>query len=319
MNDLFWLSFSSMFTAIMQVFLIAVIAGILVRKKIVNQDHIKGLSVVTVNVLLPCLIFTKITNNLDPTIFPTWWLVPLSASFMVLTGIGTGALLFIRKLPQKKNLLPLGGMQNAAYLVLPIGAAVYPNQFDEFALYNFLYVLGISPLVWSLGKFLITPKGSENKISYKDFISPPFLANVSAILLVLIGTRQYVPEILNNSMVMLGDATVPIATFILGATLGSVSLKKMPPMNETIKLLLIKFILLPTIVITLLYWLKIPPKYDLLTDLLVIQSASAPATAIILQVKSYGGDYEKTASIMFLSYIVCIISLPLWIALWNIL
>jgi hypothetical protein len=35
-------------------------------------------------------------------------------------------------------------------------------------------------------------------------------------------------------------------------------------------------------------------------------------------VKKYGGDAQKTGSLMFISYIAAIPLMPLWIALWKI-
>jgi len=66
------------------------VAGLMVRKKILNSDHIRGLSIVTINILLPSLIYSKITENLVPSEFPIWWMIPLIA-------IGTAMIIQIRR------------------------------------------------------------------------------------------------------------------------------------------------------------------------------------------------------------------------------
>jgi predicted permease len=58
-------------------------------------------------------------------------------------------------------------------------------------------------------------------------------------------------------------------------------------------------------------------RYPLLCSLFVLQSSSSPATSLIILVKHYGGDEEELGSILFLSYIACIITIPFWLAVWT--
>jgi predicted permease len=55
----------------------------------------------------------------------------------------------------------------------------------------------------------------------------------------------------------------------------------------------------------------------LLARFLVLQAASAPAVGLILQVRAYGGDEQKVGTVMLVSYLACIISLPVWLAVWE--
>ena len=50
---------------------------------------------------------------------------------------------------------------------------------------------------------------------------------------------------------------------------------------------------------------------------MIIQAAAAPATGLILQVRTYGGDIQKVAGSMIITYIVCLFAMPFWIALWH--
>ena len=62
--------------------------------------------------------------------------------------------------------------------------------------------------------------------------------------------------------------------------------------------------------------LQLKDSHPVLANLLVIQASAPAATAIILQVRAYGGDVRKTGNMMFLSYLICLIALPLWLAVW---
>jgi hypothetical protein len=309
-------AFFSTFYAVLQVFIVAFAAGFLVRRRIISDDHIKAMSTITVRILLPCLIFADIIKQFYPAQLRIWPVLPLAAVAMVAVGLLAGVVLFARELPQKKDMLSLASLQNAGYLVLPIGSVLFPAQFEEFKLYCFLYFLGISPLLWSLGKYLISSKNDE-KFSLWGLITPPFTANVLAVILVFTHFRRFIPSILLDSIEFIGSATVPVATLILGAAVGSVSSRIRPYLFDAVRVAIIKLIFVPVCTIIVLYMSGLKETYPLLAVFFVIQAASAPATAAVIQVKHYGGDEQKIGAIVLYTYLLCTPLLPFWVALWN--
>lgn len=318
MDDVFWVTSQSVFGAMLRIFFIMLLAGFLVRRKIIRPDQISALSKVTVFVLLPALIFSNNLVSFHPEDDPSWWVLPLIGAGMTVVGLVIAFVLFIPDWQTNKNMLPLTSMQNAAYLVLPIVQILYPDKFPVFALFVFLYIIGVNPLVWSIGKVLITSGQGENaSFRVSDFFTPPLIINIIAICIVLLSVQHLVPDFVVDSTQLLGNAAVPVATFILGATLGGISFKKWPPFKDILRVLSVKFIILPIITIFVLFYFEIYKTNPLLADFLIIQSAAAPATAIILQVKTYGGDEQKIGGMMLISYVVCLFILPFWLAYWK--
>lgn len=315
MNDLFVDTFFSVFQGIIKIFIIGAVAGILVWRKIIKQEHIDGLSAITVIIFLPCLIFSAITTGFHPNQFKLWWLVPVGVIIISTIGILITALLFLPDLKKHKNILPLSSINNAVYLVLPIGEFVYSDQFDQFAVYCFIVVLGMSPLLWSAGIYFVTEKKNLN---LKQLFNAPFVANILALILVLTGVQHYTPPVIADSVEMLGKATVPAATFILGATLAG-TVRELPGFWETFRISLVKFVIIPFLTIIILKLLKLNETQPLLADVLVIQAAAAPATGFILQVRTYGGNLKKVGGIIFISYFVTLIAIPLWLTVWKML
>jgi len=131
-------------------------------EKIVSQTHIKALSAVTVNIFLPCLIVVKTVSQFDPSKFAQWWLLPLSGGLIALTGLGLAFLLFGPG-PEKRAYISLASFQNAIYIVLPIGQLVFPNQFDQLALYCFLLIfyMKYSVNLWIISSFVVGRPRSE--------------------------------------------------------------------------------------------------------------------------------------------------------------
>jgi len=318
MNELFIPAFVNMFEALLRIFIIILLAGILVRKKIITTQQIDALSRITVVVLLPALVFSNTLLHFDPKKLSYWWLLPLLGIAMSILGVFIASIVFFKDFKKKKNMIALASMQNAGYLVLPIGQVIYPDHFEAFATLTFLFILGYNPVLWTAGKQLITSSEEKQQlINWKQIITPPAAANLISLLIVLLKLQKIFPAIVIEPIDFLGKAAVPVATFVLGATLGSISLKHFHDIGDIIKVLSVKYILIPLTVMLLLAYFKTGEKYPLLSDFLIIQAAAAPATGLILQVRSYGGNRQKVAETMFIAYIICLLALPFWIAMWH--
>lgn len=315
MDGIFLDTFLPVSQGILMIFIIAVIAGLMVWKKILSQEHIDALSRITVYVFLPCLIFSTIFSGFKPGELPIWWTIPLGTIIFTIAGTGICALLFLRKLQSVRSILPLSSMQNAAYLALPIGELVYRDQFDQFAVYCFLIVLGISPVLWTVGFVMVTNK-SRSDISLRNMFNPPLIANILAILIVLTNTHRFVPNLVADTFDFIGKATVPAATLVLGATLGTV-LKSLPPLGESLKILFVKFVVMPVLVILLIRLTGLREDYPLLSEVLIIQAATAPATSFIIQVRTYGGELNRIGGHILISYFVTLIAIPLWLSVYK--
>ncbi|MFH2092750.1 MAG: AEC family transporter [Pseudomonadota bacterium] len=312
---MFFSTAATIFNAVFQLLLISCAAGILVRRKMVSQAQIQSLSSVTITIFLPCLIISNVTSQFNPATFALWWTLPLAGILLVLIGLALSALLF-RMNPAKRQLLPLASMQNAVYIPLPIVKILYPEQFDTYALYIFLLVLGLTPILWSLGKVLISGK-DNTQIHWKDFITPPFVAIIISIFLVFTTIHTFLPSPVMGSIALLGQATVPMAIFVLGATLGSISLKNLPPVNDMVIVNMVKFVLVPAVVFAVLFQTGLYRTMPLFCILVMIQASCPPATNLMLMVKNYGGDSQAIGSMMLIQHLACILALPLWLSLWQ--
>ena len=331
MLNMFIHSSVTTFLAMLKIFLVMLTAGFLVRKRVLAPEHIKGLTAATVDAFLPCMIFHNIMTTLKPGEFGIWWVLPMSAGVMALGGFGLAALLFARELPQKRNMLPFAGVHNAAYMMLPLGALLYPDQFDLFSLYVFLFLTGQTPIIWSIGKYMITAAAGD-RFRWKDVLNPPLVSAIFALLLVFSGLRDLlmpsgrvltdtiagnVIDVFLATVKLLGEATIPLALFILGGVLGSIRIRLDNIRRDVLKIIFTKFFLLPAIVFLLVIMTGLKAHFPLLATFFVIESAAPPAIVIILQANRYGGDEQKLGSMLLITYLICLIALPFWLALWS--
>ena len=318
MFDAFATAFSGAVSGIAVIFIVIAGSGILARRDWITQTQIDGLSAAAVNLFLPCLIFGKVVEHFDPASQPGWWSLPLAGIVMALIGTGLGALLFRGQLPGKSDMLPLAGMQNAGYLVLPVGLALYPESFDTFAVYVFLFILGFNPILWSLGKILVTG-GTSQQPRLRDLVSPPLLANVIGIGAALGGASRILPKPALDAVNLIGSAAIPVAMVVLGAVLGGVSVRLRAHIGDALRSMAVKYVALPLIAVLVLYATRLYLANPLLAEFFVIEAAAAPAVALVLQVRVYGGNEQRVGTVMFLSYIACTIALPAWVAIWRLI
>jgi hypothetical protein len=170
-------------------------------------------------------------------------------------------------------MLALASMQNAGYLVLPIGAAIYPDQFDEFALYVSLFILGFNPILWSVGKLLATDRRREG-IDWRGLLNPPLVSCLSAIFLVLSGIAAWIPDSVLETVRLMGDGAVPTATVVLGAMLGGMKLSLRPHLWDATRVVLVKFCLLPALTVMLLAASSLAAGNPLMARFLVLEAGS---------------------------------------------
>jgi predicted permease len=311
-------TFSDTVPAIAVIFLIVLISVVMARRRLITQSQVDGLSAATVNLFLPCLIFAKVVEHFEPATHPGWWTLPLAGIVIALVGTGLGAVAFIGQLPDKKDMLPLAGMQNAGYLVLPVGLALYPDRFDTFAVYVFLFVLGFNPVLWGFGKILVSGNSRQRPI-LRDLLTPPLVANLVGIGAALGGVGRILPAPVLGAIDLVGTAAVPVATVVLGAVLGGISVRFRAHLGDAARAISVKFFVLPLIVLFVLQAVRLHATNPLLAEFFIIEAASAPAVGLVLMVRTYGGNEQRVGTVMFLSYIVCTLALPAWIAVWRLL
>lgn len=316
--DPFFRVFTETFLVISQVAIVVAAGWILAARGVVKPEVVKGMSDVTLVVFLPCLMFSNIISTFQPAQQPLWWILPLVGIAMFTGTTLIATLAFAGSLREKRDLIPVAAMQNAAYVVLPIGQVLIPRDFDRFALYCFLYLLTYNPLFWTVGKVLNTSGGS-GAFSWRDLITPPFAANLVAVLLVLTGARAFLPGPLTAAVRLVGSATIPVSVFVLGATLGSMAHRFRHHLADAVRTLGVKLVVIPLLTVLVLSATNLKETDPTLALLLVLQGASAPAMNIVLQITTYGGNLERTGTIILLGYVTSLLTVPAWVAVWQVM
>jgi len=149
--------FKTTFTAMMQIFLLGACGFFLIKRNFINQEGLRILSKLVIELILPVFIFSQFIQKFSFSLFKNWFFFPFLSIIISLLGLGIGVIfLKIFKSPidkhEKREFLSLLMFQNSGYLPLILSATLLPKGIAEtMFIYIFLFLLGFNLAIWSFG------------------------------------------------------------------------------------------------------------------------------------------------------------------------
>lgn len=328
------MSFFSIFliilVAILKIFVISGLGWFFVRKNILSKSATNDLTNYTINLSLPCFIFTILVEELNKTLFSQSLIFLLGAIIIIGIGIGLGFLfcfLFKIKNPYRNLISCLSGFGNASYLPIPLIAIIIPDsglfvnpslQLKKSIIYLSFYLIVWNSLQWSLGKWLIASSTSnKEKFQLKSFLSVPFIGILLGIMIAMFGwknfilTNYFVKNIFFDALKFIGNTTIPIAMFILGGLLANINFKKINFKNVLLVMNL-KLLIFPILGLGFMLWKN---NFDpLIKFILFLECIVPPAIAISMISKKHESDCEFVSATTLIAYLLSIIFIPFWLS-----
>lgn len=279
---------------------------------------------IVVNLLMPCLIASKVLRNDVFTIDTSNVYIPPLIGFAVITfGIGlayTAARVLPKTLTRVDTPTKIGtfaacaGMLNYGYVPIPLIAELFPND-DRLMAVLFVTNLGTELALWTVCVGVI--RGQFDRGTVRSMFSIPTVAILLCVALNVTGIDRYIPDFFFKPIGMLGAAAIPLSLLFVGATLGDQfrSCLGRGGAAETIRLsilsILLRLILIPASI--LLAALALPISRELKIVLVVYASMASAAFPVVL-VKLHHGDMDTALKTVLSNSIVALVTTPLWIA-----
>jgi predicted permease len=300
--------------AVAQIFLLAAIGYILVKKNILGHDGLDALSRLVIEITLPVLIFCQLVKDFSFGLYPDWWIFPLISIAITIAGLMLGSLftVFIKGHQHKAQLLSLITFQNSGYLPLPLIAALLPKEkADIMFIYLFLFLIGFNLVVWSAGKYMLTFSGLK-KFELGTLFSPPVITAISSLIFISLGLNKFVPDAALKPLRMVGDCTLPLAMLVVGGNIAEIHLGKID--KKAIALIVLsKLIILPLLGLWLVIKFRLP---QLMGFLVLLQLAVPPATSLSVIVRHYKKEDLLVSQGIFFGHILSIITIPVFLSLY---
>jgi len=332
-----WESFGSSFwlalLATSKVFAVGLAGFALMRLGIMGPRGLRTLGQLVALLTLPCLVIYRFATSFDPASVPGWWFFALIGSGITLFGMALGKILAWQYKNEETTMLM--GFQNAGYFVLPMLAALLPNeQYIKTSLLLFVLVIPFNSTLWFMGSILLLRKPGMN---FSTILTPPFVATVFSLIVFGLGhswihqfDHTFLIEVLFGSrsaavgsaasvgaMQQIGDLTIPLAMLVLGGSIAANVQGKIEMKSAVAATTLMKLIIMPLLGYIILRFAmgKPTPENTAIYVLLMLQFCAPPGTNLTIFSQQYGYKMRLIPAVCLACYILCLITVPFFVAL----
>lgn len=298
--------------AIIKLALITFLGFCLYKKNFIKEEALQFLTFFVINITIPFLFFSHLVENSQLVLAHSLGIFIVISISIFLCGSILGVIFSFRKNPgARREFISLVSFQNAGYLPMNLVLFLFsPQVREKFFVYIFLYLLGFNILMWSIGSFFIFKKESET-FSFKGIFTPPIMGTVIALLLIYTNTARFIPVLIISPLKMVGEMSFVLSMIILGCWLAKVRLKGFFQRAFLVgEVALLKLIILPLLFLMGVVYFKI---FSLLGVFIVLEAAMPSAVSLPIITYFKGADSEFVSQGVFLTHVLSIITIPLWL------
>jgi len=310
--------FLTVLTAVLPVFGIMGIGLWLRRRGWLTADADASLMRVTINLLLPALIFDSVLGNAALRRPENLLLPPVVGFGMVALGIavarGLAGATGLQTKPEQRTFAFLAGLQNYSYLTIPLCLSL----FDEGTL-GVLFVHNVGPelAMWTLGLAVLTGSGLAG--GWKKILNAPLAALLLGLALNFAGIFFAPPapvlaagKIILTAVHWLGQSAIPLALLMIGAIVAD-HFGDARGGNAARVAALAALARLGVMPVLFLLLAKFLPCSIELKRVLILQGAMPSAVLPIVLAKHYGGDARVALQVVLGTSLLGLVTIPVWI------
>ena len=273
------------------------------------------LSALTLYIICPCMILSAF--QVEWSSERLWGLLLALAAAVILH------ILYIALTRLLGDKLHLDGVERASLiysnggnLIVPLVSSVLG---EEYVFYCCAFIAFQTILIWVHLPGLLSGKGERQKLNLKKLLlNPNILAIAAGILCFLL--RITFPPIIGGTISAVSDTIGPVAMFMIGMLMADTDL---PATFRRVKywgISLGRLVVYPVLFVLLIALSHVTSLLPGAKEILVVTvlAASAPVAVSVAQMVDIGGgDAKKAGAINVMSVILCIVTMPLIIALYE--
>lgn len=293
------------FKQLLILYIFLIVGYIIGKFKKDKAPHSDILSVLIVNVFMPCKVFSTFSKNFTISYFSEKYTYLIASLILIAILITVG--FFASKLLSKKDYERKVYrysfvLTNYSYL----GYVLIENVFGELVLANFIFfAIPFIVYTYTFGYAMLT--GGKNPA--KKLLNPITIAILLGMIVGL--TRLNLPQVI-SSVVSMGSACIgPLSMLLTGITLSTFAIKELLINKSVYIFSIIRLIVIPAIVygICILFNLT-----TLLPMLLMITCMPCGLNTIVFP-KLINEDCKLGASLALITHVLSMATLTLWLSL----
>lgn len=305
--------------------LLALAGYVLNRFRWIDATFNRQLSLIMFNLFYPCLIISAIVRNFTWASLLQNSLVPAGTAGILLTGWLIGLLLrpFLKKHPPetRRSFHFICLMNNYSFLPILMAASLWGEKAVALIIFG---SLGAELCVWTLGVATLT---GQKKLS--GFLRHVMSLPMGALLFtfMILGVQHFckqhacIPaegtlphEILTTLLEtcrMAGAATIPASALVCGSRIAMLHPSKMFSLLIA-GISTLRLVIIPALCIGGLMLIPMSQEIRRVLMLLAVQPAAMVSVPLA---EAYGGDADFTAAAILATHILCLVTIPLWLAI----
>lgn len=274
-----------------------------------------GISRLSTMIFLPAML---IYNNMTE-----FQLADVGAySRLVLTGCLLWTIVTVISMPVTKKLSGGDPLERGVYLYglsfsntgavgMPLVLALLGTT-GLFQLNLFLLMFNIMTYAWGVNLFLDTERKNPVKRFFVHMLNPVFISMMIGLLLGALDATVWMPALVTDFIGDLGTCFVPVSLLLSGYTIADYPLREMFHLPKSYIFTLLRLVVYPLLALLLV---KLLGGSLLMATLAVFAFAGPSGMNVVVFPASYGRDCRTGASIVLLSSVCSIITVPLLYAL----
>ena len=294
---------------------IMLIGFVVAKAGYIDIKYKDAISKLIVNLILPCLIISSISEkNLESELIGELLTVLLMAAFCIAILLGTGFLTVkLLKIPDATKSVHklLATTGNVIFIGYPILVAMYGEKGFFYAIF---YWLLNDLFLWTVGVFMLAGKNNVDKSArWKKLLNPNTISFAVAILMFVFGIK--LPPIINSAVSVIGGLTTPLSMIFVGMALAAVDVKTTLKKWWIWVIAPIKLVIMPIVFIHLFKWIGIK---EILIGIVVLEAAMPAQTVLTILANENKADCDYAAVGLFITTIASLATLPLVCYMLNI-
>lgn len=308
---------------------IMMVPGIILKKTGLASEGLgKGLSNLVLYIAQPALVFLAYLRDYDEKIMQGS-IVVLALSVVAHVIFAAVAIPIFKNAPDGKDrMLKFATIfSNAAFMGIPLIAAVLEESCPGATLYASIYNITFNLFLWSLGVYICTSEKDTNKNNVDDHIEarksgagllkalihPVTIAALVGLVFFIAPINQYVPELVIDALTYLKGLVAPLSMVVLGLRLAEMDFKGVFKDKYMYIFLGLRHIALPLLVVGVIKLLGLVGlTVDSTVAMVVAIMAAAPAaTSATMFAEKYDCDAGYVSRLVLISTLLCIATMPL--------
>lgn len=303
-------AFTSLINQILVLFFIMAAGYAAKKTKVLNQETIRGISMLILNVSLPALIISSMQFPFSSEMLATSLRIALISvvTYVGLIAFSYGYTRLIKMETARMDVTQFALVfANVSFMGFPIISVLYGEQG---VFYAALFNIPFQVLLVTLGVVFMTrhSEDSSGKMNLKKALLSPGL------IAVFIGFGFFllpvtIPTPLLQSLQMIGGTITPLSMLLIGGMLADVSFSSVFGDRDLYVLTFVRLLLLPALVYAPLKLLGVDGIL-LAIPVLIIGMPVATLTGAFARL--YDADYYFASKAIFLTTLCSLVTIPLW-------